>query len=211
MNIVIFTGGEFAKSTLTQKALQEADMILAADSGAEYAIKLGISLSAVVGDFDSLSPTLKKQLEAKGTKMIEYKMEKDETDTELAVQYAVQQGAKKITLLGGNSGNRFDHVIANLLLTTAVDVPIHFVNGNQISWVEKGPAKVELQGKKGDLLSLIPLAGDVEGISSKNLHYPLTDDTLEFGKPRGISNVFTGDSAEVSFAKGILLFVHTHV
>ncbi|HYK08073.1 MAG TPA: thiamine diphosphokinase, partial [Candidatus Eisenbacteria bacterium] len=86
-----------------------------------------------------------------------------------------------------------------------------FINGNQVSWVEKGPAKVSLSGKKGDLLSLIPLSPEVTGITTKNLYYPLRNETLYFGLPRGISNVFTEDSAEVSFAKGMLLFVHTHV
>ncbi|HYK08072.1 MAG TPA: thiamine diphosphokinase, partial [Candidatus Eisenbacteria bacterium] len=140
MNIVIFTGGEFIKSNLTQKAIQEADMILAADSGAEYALQNNIYPSAVLGDLDSISASTKVTIEKHGTQFVNLpttllsnpnrnphdSQEKDQTDTELAVQYAIEQGAKKITLLGGNSGDRFDHVIANLLLTATISVPTFF-------------------------------------------------------------------------------------
>jgi len=224
MHVVIFTGGEFTKSNLTEKVVKEADMILAADSGAEYAVKLDIYPAAVLGDLDSISSKTKDLLKKHGTQFVsmpttllshannrnfDNASEKDQTDTELAVRYALEQGATKITILGGNAGDRFDHVMANTLLATAIDVPMQFVNGNQVSWIEKGPATVPLSGKKGDLLSLIPLSQEVTGITTSNLYYPLKRETLLFGLPRGVSNVMKGKNASVRLKKGIVLIVVT--
>lgn len=209
MHVIVFSGGECTKSTLVEDALQSAQFFIAADSGAHLAKKLGIHPDAIVGDFDSLSHSEKTYFEKKGMVTLSHPTEKDETDTELAIDYAVQKGATDITILGGNRGNRFDHVIANLLLSLTYSVPIRFMDGKQISWVVKGPQKVKIEGKKGELLSLIPLLGNVEGIMSKNLYYPLKNDTLVFGKPRGVSNVLTKNIAKIAFEKGSLLLVHT--
>ncbi|MDE2589403.1 MAG: thiamine diphosphokinase, partial [Patescibacteria group bacterium] len=106
-------------------------------------------------------------------------------------------------------GNRIDHVLANMFLTFHKGILMRFINGNQISWVSKGPATVTFSGIPGDLLSLIPLSETVIGIDTTNLHYQLSQGTLFLGKSRGISNVLIASSATVSFTRGVLLFVHT--
>lgn len=209
MHVVIFTGGNFIPSTLSQQVIKTADTVIAADSGANTAVKLGIFPEIVVGDLDSIDTATKKVLQTKKTPFITSPTEKDETDTELAVDYAIQHGATKITLLGGIAGDRFDHIVANLFLATKYKIPIMFIQGKQISWIAKGPSEQIIRGKKGDLLSLIPLQQDAIGITTKHLYYPLNNGTLTFGRPRGISNVLTKNHADVSFEKGILLFVHT--
>ncbi len=225
MHYVIFTGGQFNPHPLFQKILQEADTIIAADSGADTAVLQNIFPSVVVGDMDSLSQKTQKLLQQHGsifsnmpTTLVSVPFgktrpptpsEKDQTDTELAIAYALQHGATKITILGGIAGNRLDHIIANILLATMYPIPMQFLSVNQIAWVGKGPTKQVISGEKGDTLSLIPLSQKVEGITSTGLYYPLTNDTFVFGKPRGVSNVLTTARATVSFKKGTLLFVHT--
>ncbi len=88
---------------------------------------------------------------------------------------------------------------------------ICFINGNQKVWIEKGPKEVRLQGKKNDLLSLLPLTEVVTNITTQNLMYPLLNEPLYLGKPKGISNVFSEGSVIVSFNTGLLLFVQTHI
>ncbi|HSX40078.1 MAG TPA: hypothetical protein VLF68_00535, partial [Candidatus Saccharimonadales bacterium] len=66
-------------------------------------------------------------------------------------------------------------------------------------------------GKKGDLLSLIPLSGKATGMHTKNLYYPLKNETLYLGKSRGVSNVFTKSRVEVRIKSGLLLVVYTSV
>ncbi len=209
MHVVIFAGGTVQTGIAVNIALDTADLIVAADSGAEAALSYGHVPAFVVGDFDSLSIPV-TELEAKGSQLIRAKVEKDETDTELAVQVALEQGASEITLLGAIGGARFDHTIANILLLADIEtVPMRIVDGPMTCWLVRGPGRTSISGQQGDLLSLFPLTGDATGIRSHNLYYPLQGETLRFSKPRGVSNELTSERAEVSLASGLLLVMHT--
>ena len=210
MHIVVFAGGALEPGEATYKAISSADMIIAADSGAATALRYGCTPAIVVGDFDSLDEQLVEQLRAGGSRMVSAAVEKDETDTELAVQLALEQGATTITLLGALGGARFDHTMANVLLLAEFDsAQIKIVDGPSVCWIVKGPGKTTIDGHVGDLLSLLPLTGDAIGISTSGLYYPLRGETLHFGKPRGVSNVLTQEHAEVSLESGLLLVIHT--
>ena len=209
MKIVVFSGGNVVDSKLVREAINEADAILAADSGADSALKLGIYPDVVLGDFDSLSSQSKKILEQKKIQQIRVSAEKDETDTELAIMHANQLGATEIVVIGGTYGERIDHVMANMLYAAISSVPIYFINGLQKSFIMNGPNTVRLHGHKKDLLSLIPLTEDVKGLVSEGLKWQLHNDTLLFGKPRGISNVFTKDTVSISWISGNLFISQT--
>ena len=210
MRVVIFAGGTYRPGTASQKALASADMVIAADSGAGTALRLGHVPSYIVGDFDSLDTQLVEQARAQGSRIITAVVEKDETDTELAVQLAIEQGATNITLLGALGGDRFDHTIANVLLLAGFDaVPIYITDGPSTCWLLRGPNRTTIEGHAGDLLSLLPLTCDASGIRTGGLYYPLNGETLRFGKPRGMSNVLTAERAEVSLESGMLLVIHT--
>lgn len=209
MHAVVFAGGEYKESSLSKKAIKDADIVIAADGGAMHAISLGIFPNVVIGDFDSLPRPIQKKLERKKVQLIKFQKEKDETDTELAIIHAEKIGATQITLLGAISGDRIDHILANIMLSTVIAVPLKFIQGNQVVFVAKGPSSFTLSGKKNDLLSLIPLHKDASGITSKNLQYALNNSTLFFGKPRGVSNVFLKNEISISLTKGHLLVVWT--
>ena len=210
MRVVIFAGGAYRSGTTSQKALASADIVIAADSGAETALRLGHVPAYIVGDFDSLDAQLVEQLRVRGSHIISAAVEKDETDTELAVQLAIEQGATHITLLGALGGDRFDHTIANVLLLAGFDtVPIQIIDGPSTCWLLRGPGRTAIEGHAGDLLSLLPLTGDATGIHTQGLYYPLNGETLRFGKPRGVSNMLTGEQAGVSLENGMLLVIHT--
>lgn len=210
MRVVIFAGGTYRPGTASQKALASADMVIAADSGAATALRLGHIPAYVVGDFDSLDAQLVEQLRARGSHIISAPVEKNETDTELAVQLAIDQGATSITLLGALGGDRFDHTIANVLLLAGFDaVPIQIIDGPSTCWLLRGPGLTSIEGQPGDLLSLLPLTSDAIDIRTHGLYYPLNGETLRFGKPRGVSNKLTAKEAEVSLESGMLLVVYT--
>ncbi len=210
MHMVIFAGGTYRPGTASQNALASADMVIAADSGAATALSLGHIPTLVVGDFDSLDAQIVEQLRARGSQIITAAIEKDETDTELAVQIAIERGATSIALLGALGGDRFDHTIANVLLLAGFDaVPIQIIDGPSTCWLLRGPGQSIIEGQPGDLLSLFPLTGDATGIRTQGLYYPLNGETLRFGKPRGASNMLTAKQAEVSLESGMLLVIHT--
>src|SRR5260221_2436151 len=187
MHVVIFSGGILENSPLVQKYIKKADLLIAADSGADTALGLGVFPDVVVGDEDSISKKTKKLLEKKHTEFITHSSYKDGTDTELAIGYALKKNATEISLLGGTYGERIDHILTNIFLSVRSNTPITYINGNQLSKTYKGPQTIHFSGKKGDLLSLIPLS-DVSGLISSGLEWELKNETLSFGEPRGVSN-----------------------
>jgi len=212
MRAVIFAGGTLRPGKAVQTAIAQADLILAADSGAATALHYGCTPKIVVGDLDSLDALPLQQLQAQGVQIIQAAVEKNETDTELAVQAAIEHGATSITLLGALGGERFDHTLANILLLAGFEtVPIRIVDGPSVCWLLCGPGSSSIDGHAGDLLSLLPLTGNASGVRTKGLYYPLHGETLYFGKPRGVSNVFVEERAEVALEGGMLLVIRTDV
>ena len=211
MRTVIFAGGTVKSGKAIYEAIADADLIIAADSGAATALRFGCTPSILVGDFDSLDTLTLQQLDERGIEIQRVPVEKDETDTELAIHVALERGATSITLLGALGGTRFDHSVANMLLLLAVEkVPLWIVDGPSVCWLLRGPGSVPIVGHKGDLLSLLPIVSDATGVNTSNLYYSLRDETLYLGKTRGTSNILTQVTAEVSLKKGILLLIHTN-
>src|SRR5437667_7677812 len=116
MRAVIFAGGTLRPGKTMHAAIAQADLVISADSGAATALDYGCTPAIVVGDLDSLDALLLQQLQERGTQIIQAAVEKNETDTELAVQLAIDRGATSITLLSALGGQRFDHTMANILL-----------------------------------------------------------------------------------------------
>lgn len=212
MHVIIFAGGTVQEGSAVTKALEEGELVIAADSGAHTALALGDVPAFVVGDFDSLDEETRAELTRLGSQIVQAPVEKDETDAELAIDVALKEGASRITLLGALGGARFEHTIANLLLLAAFEtVPVEIADGNTRGWLLRGPGETIIEGKTGDLLSLFPLAASAEGVRTEKLYYPLRDETLRFGRPRGISNVLLEERATVALNAGLLLVVHTAI
>ncbi len=185
-----------------------ADYIIAADGGAHTLVAAHITPHLLIGDLDSLSPTLVAQLAQQQVEIRRYAREKDETDLELAFIAAVEAGATDIDLfcvLGG----RWDHTFATIAmltlpLLTARNVRI-FADQQTLCIVRD---TLDLPGTIGDVLSLLPLTTTVDGITTTGLAYPLVDATLRFEHSRGVSNVITQEAPTITIKNGILLVVH---
>jgi thiamine pyrophosphokinase len=136
--------------------------------------------------------------------------EKDFTDSELAMKYAVEKGYHDIVVIG-IIGDRLDHMLANI---THFSQMVKSINGLSLSVIEKHQRmyyvreKIVLTGKKGETLSILSLDGDARGVSTKGLKWRLQNEVLHFGEPRGISNEFSGAVASVTVARGVLLVIH---
>jgi thiamine pyrophosphokinase len=208
-HIVVIANGEFQHPERLRQIVESADSIIAADGGANWLVKQGRIPDVLIGDMDSVTPAVLQALEQGHCRLLRHAPDKDETDTELALLEAVSLGAKRITLLGA-TGGRIDHALANILLLTipplrGVDVALF--DGRSRLCVAR--ESIVVQGEIGDTVSLIPLAGDAEGIVTEGMKYPLRDETLRFGLARGISNVLLATMGRVTWRRGTLLVVHT--
>ena len=185
-------------------------IVIAANGGVQHAKRLGLEISIVIGDLDSLDEAESMALKATNTDIVRVAPEKDETDLELALLYATDIGVRDIVVLGA-FGDRIDMSLSNLLLLSHpsfLSVHIEYWYGRQTAWLIRPPGD-EIHGQSGDSLSLIPLEGDAEGITTHELYYPLNDEKLAFGPARGISNVLTASVAHVELASGTLIAVHS--
>ncbi len=208
---IIIAHGELAVTPAVEELVRRADLIVAADGGSLHAVAHGWWPHLLVGDLDSTPPEVRGLVEEHGARVIEYSPQKDETDTELALRAALAEGAGEIYLLGA-TGGRLDHFLANILLLAlpeAAQARVTIVAGRQRIVAIRGQA--EIVGHVGDLVSLLPLGGDADGIWTTGLEYPLRGETLPFGTPRGISNVLTEPRASVRVERGMLVAVVTEV
>ncbi|MGI6144250.1 MAG: thiamine diphosphokinase [Clostridia bacterium] len=206
---IIISGGLWEDDEYHRQVLQEAEMIICADSGAGYALRLGIIPNIVIGDLDSLAKNELAELQKQGVvEFIQYPQEKDYTDTHLALQKALELGYQRIEMLAC-LGGRFDHALSNVMLLTIPqvrDLDIRILEPTQELFLVK--PKMKIAGKKGDVISLLPLSPEVTGITSTGLYYQVPQGMLTMGVSLGVSNVFTEDVIELSFEKGLLLAIH---
>lgn len=212
MKSLIFANGKAKNGVMVRRALSDVSdaLIIAADGGARIAEKLGFKPQIVIGDMDSLSADELHQLEIEGVELLRYSPEKDETDLELALMVAAEKGATWVRILGA-TGGRFDQTLANVYLLALPQLDgldIALVAKKQIIRLFRAGRHV-ITGEVGDTISLIPVSGDVSGITTQNLKYPLIDEILRFGPARGISNVMEAETAQISVGDGWLLCVHT--
>ena len=209
---VILCGGCFKENEKAKVALQEADYIIGADSGAVYAQQMGFCPHYIVGDMDSLPEESKKYFEQRDAVFLTVPCEKDFTDSAFAIEVACRLGAADIVLLAA-TGNRIDHSLANLYLPVPLlekaEKAISFtLIGENWQGYYRLPGEIVLNGQKGDLLSLLPLSREVSQITLENTKYLLQEESLNFGSSRGISNVFRENIVKISHKKGVLLVIH---
>ncbi len=181
--------------------------VIAADSGLDHAVALGLSTDVLIGDLDSVSGTALERATDSGTIVHRHDPDKDATDTELAIEAAITTGHTHLVIVSGGGG-RLDHLLGSLmLLARPLDGRIEAWIGTAHVDVVHGPGSVDVDGEPGDIVSLVPLGGVAHGITTTGLRWSLTDDDLDWRATRGISNELLTDTATVSVTAGTLAVV----
>lgn len=203
---LVFSGG--APLTAQQKAnLPVADLVVAADSGVDRAHECQLDVTIAVGDFDSVTRTGLDRARDSGARIVEHPAAKDETDLELALIEAQALGVDRLVVVALDGG-RVDHYLANLALLADERFKTQSIEAQ----LGEGTVFVvhehhRMTGVVGELVSLLPIGGPASGVRTQGLRYPLNDETLEAGTPRGMSNQFSQPRATVQLAAGSLLCI----
>ena len=222
MQVIVLADGQVGSRAAIDVAwpgwLEPGARVVAADGGARHAGPLGLAIDRWVGDGDSLGEAGIAALEAAGVPVQRAPPDKDESDTELAVLAARAMGATQLTVLGGLGGPRVDHALANLALLSMPELePLGLrlvaadcrVRRLRAPAAGGGPVRHELVGRVGDLVSLLPVGADAEGVTTHGLAYRLDDETLLAGRTRGLSNVRKVSKAGIVLRRGELLVIET--
>lgn len=190
-------------------------IIIGVDRGALALIQRKIQPHIAIGDFDSVSEDQRQLIKEKATTFIELPAEKDMTDCEAAVEYAVSQGHKEI-ILYGVTGGRFDHqyaVIALMLKYVKKGIRITAKDAkNEFRILRPGAIRLKRGSKK--YVSFFALEEKVEGLCLINAKYPLKDHVLYPDDTLCVSNEFASldeidVSIDVSITKGYLLIIQS--
>ncbi|MBC7961079.1 MAG: thiamine diphosphokinase [Vallitaleaceae bacterium] len=211
MKVMILSGGnlqtDFLKKQITT---YRADKILCADGGAQPLFEAKIIPDVLLGDFDSISSEVFNFFINQGVKVVRFNCEKDQTDTEIALDYAINLGATDIVLLGG-TGTRLDHTLANIMilekycrLAICKIIDPH----NEIE-VLQGIQTTQFEKQNFKYISLIPLSKKVLGVTTQGLKYPLKDATLLRKESFGISNEIIEDPCTLQMSKGTMVVIRS--
>ena len=178
------------------------DYVIAADAGYLLCRKLGIVPDLLIGDFDSMDqPTDFSHIRR-------VPVEKDDTDTMLAVKEGLSAGCGIFHLYGCTGGRRLDHTLASFqsLLYLRRHGARGFLHGDAFLWTVLENETLEIRREvPWALLSLFPLDGRAEGVTLSGVQYPLADGALDPAFPLGVSNHIIKEQAVVSVARGTLL------
>jgi len=207
MKCIIAANGALTPTEEILSQINSADMIIAADGGAVHLHRMNIIPDIIIGDLDSISPTTLDFFKSKQVPTVCHPARKDQTDTELCIDYARGKGCTQIVFIGV-TGHRLDHTLANIfILRRLSDLGIRARIIDAKNEIYLVLSDLVVRGAPGDLLSVIPVSKKVTGLTLTGLDYPLTDKTLGMGTALGISNCFTGTEAKIHIDSGVILVV----
>lgn len=209
MEAVIISGGKISEDSLIkQLSLLKKDLVICADSGANLLYKNNIFPDVLIGDFDSIEAHVYIELEQKGIRIIKYPQHKDLTDTHIALDYAIENGADRIIILAG-TGTRLDHTLANIfLLEKYIDkADCMVIDENNIITLKKAGTHKIFKNESFNYISLVPLSDTAEGVTTKGFKYPLNLACLKRADSFGISNELIGNEGEIVFVSGCMAII----
>jgi thiamine pyrophosphokinase len=223
MSCIIICSGEIKDYSYYEKLILDVKIIICVDGGAYHARKWGVTPDILLGDFDSINPEDLNYYKEQGVKILRFDSKKDKTDTEIAVDLAIEKHSdtdtekyfEEIIIVGG-TGSRLDHTLANIfLLKKMIDNGItgKVVNeNNEIRMVKEGDYIFCKSNKIEDSfvlknLSILSLNKESKSITTNGLCYELDNETLDFGSSRGISNEILMHEAVITVGEGLLLVI----
>lgn len=208
--VVVLAGGELPHPGL---APPPADVVVAADSGADAALRLGTAVDVLVGDLDSVAETTRARLAHAGARIEVHPRDKEATDLELAIEVALDHDPDLLVVVGGHGG-RLDHAWAVIGLLTAtagrVDRLEAWMGPAHVALVGTRRPTVEVAPRVGEVVSLVPLEGEARGVSTEGLRWPLDDARLAGGSGWGMSNEADATVARVTVGAGTLAVIRPH-
>ncbi len=207
MKVVIISGGVPPTYDLLSKELEGSTYLICADSGANCVYNYNICPDFIIGDLDSIDQKTLDYFSERKVSILRYSPNKDFTDTEIAIDKAIELGAKEIVLLGC-TGNRIDHTLGNMgMLLKCLKLGIWAIIKDNINTILMTRNNISLKGNKGDTFSILPYSSDVYDLTITGAKYNLKNLNLEIGSALTVSNEFLNEKVDITFSEGILLII----
>lgn len=206
MRAWIFTGGVVYPDLIDERP-EEGDLIVTADAGWQTAAAMGLTPDVAVGDFDTAP--LPREL-AETVECRKFPPEKNATDTQLAVEAALDRGAREIVIIGGLEG-RLDHTLSTVAILEDLrrkKVPAVIISGkNRVRFVKDDGVILTRSGYS--YFSVIAVSERVKGVSMEGCKYPLKKGKIERTRQWAVSNEIVGNCALIEIGKGSVLVIES--
>lgn len=211
--VVTIGGGELSPRAL--ELVEDDAAIVAADSGLDHAVHLGLRPTALIGDLDSISAGGKMWAYAHELPILELPRDKDATDTELALAHAAAlDGVTDLVLLGG-TGDRLDHTLGALIALGAPVLAglasVRALLGETRVHVLHPGRRIVLDDEIAETtFSLFALHGPCTGVDVRDARWPLRSADLLPGSALGVSNLTSAvrdRATSIAVADGVLTVV----
>ena len=209
MRAAIFLNGVPDPPDLLRSVAGRADLVVAADGGARYALDAGVVPDIVVGDMDSLGEAGAREVAERGALLERHPVRKDKMDAHLAVIAAGEKGATDVDLVCATGGSFSSLFAVPHILLAAERMGLRATmraGWGQVFVLEPGTRTVS--GDPRDSVSIFPLAGPAAGVTLEGFSYPLEDARLEIGDTLGFHNELVRGAGRVSVEEGALLVIH---
>ncbi|GAA0121491.1 MAG: thiamine diphosphokinase [Clostridium argentinense] len=206
MKIAIVSGGKAPSKEILESYIEKGYEIIAADSGANCLYQYGITPKILLGDFDSIDKKVLNYFKEK-TEILTVPSEKDFTDTDLALNIAIEHKSEEVVFLGC-TGSRMDHFLGNLcVLYRALkeNIKAYIVDENNSITMINTPTTIS--GKKGDCFSLIAFKEDVKNLTIKGAKYELNSYYLNLSDNLTLSNEFIEEQVSLTFDSGTVILM----
>jgi len=197
----VFCSGVLSNPERAARIANASDLVIAADGGTAHLANLGLRPDAIVGDMDSLKSSA--VWDGEDIARLTYPSDKDKSDAELAVEYALAQGCRRIILLAA-TGKRLDHTLGNVALAARYPGCVAIADGDFTLMAVSESGKCLLSGRIGATVSLIPCGDSGVRVTTRGLKYALDCEPLAFAT-HGLSNQLSQTEARVSVEGGVLL------
>ena len=185
--------------------------VIAADRGFDHALALGLAVDVLVGDFDSIKPESLEAARERGTVVHQHPTDKEATDLELALDDALASGSPVTVVIGTGPDDRLDHLAAQFALLASPSyrsIELDAWIGRAHVCVVHGPGSTTIAGRMGELVTLLPVGGPTDGITTTGLRFPLHNESLDPFSTRGVSNeIADPTTAAVAVDRGALLVI----
>lgn len=185
-----------------QERPREGDLQIAADAGLRLCRREGVVPDLVIGDFDSMPAEDAPQ------DSVRVPVEKDDTDSMLALREGLRRGCREFHLYGMTGGARLDHTLAALqslaFLRRQGARGWLYDRGFVYTAIENETLELA-RTKDWGIVSLFSMGGRAEHVTLEGLQYPLTDGAIPCDFPIGVSNHFIAGRARITVGAGLLL------
>lgn len=177
-------------------------LVIAADGGYRYCLKLGIKPDVIIGDFDSLEE------KPENCFLVCLPIEKDDTDTLAAIRYGLSENCEEFHIFGG-TGGRFDHTFANMqcLVFLSVQNKRGFLYGNGYVATAVTNGAISFSEDASGTVSVFSAGDTAKGVSETGLKYSLENAEIHNDFPIGVSNSFTGRKSRINVDKGTIFVI----